>query len=139
MTTDDICALEVPAADNAVLFLWATVPMLLEALAVMRAWGFTYKSHCVWAKGRAGTGYWFRNAHELLLVGTRGSIPAPAPGQQYCSVIELPVGRHSEKPDGFVEMIEEMFPNIPAIELFARQPRIGWDAWGNEAASVAVP
>jgi N6-adenosine-specific RNA methylase IME4 len=138
MTTDDICALEVPAAEDAVLFLWATAPMLPEALAVMQAWGFAYKSHCVWAKDRAGTGYWFRNAHELLLVGTRGSVPAPAPGQQYGSVIELAVGRHSEKPAGFAEMIEEMFPNIPAIELFARQPRAGWDTWGNEA-QVGVP
>jgi N6-adenosine-specific RNA methylase IME4 len=85
MTTEQICALEIPAADNCALFLWATAPMLPEALAVMVAWGFTYKSHCIWAKDRLGTGYWFRNQHELLLVGTRGNIPAPAPGTQFPS------------------------------------------------------
>ncbi len=66
------------AADDCVLFLWATAPMLPQALDVMQAWGFTYRSGCVWAKTRPGTGYWFRNKHEHLLIGTRGKIPAPA-------------------------------------------------------------
>jgi N6-adenosine-specific RNA methylase IME4 len=134
MSLDDIVTMAVPAAPDCVLFLWATVPMLPEALAVMRAWGFTYKSHCAWVKDRMGTGHWFRNKHELLLVGTRGvGVPAPAPGEQYVSVIEAALGRHSEKPACFAEMIEEMFPHVPAIELFARGQRLGWDVWGNEA------
>ena len=123
----------VPAAEDAVLFLWATVPMLEPALQVMAVWGFEYKSHFVWVKDRIGTGYWNRNKHELLLVGTRGNIPAPAPGEQYASVIEACVGEHSAKPAAFAEMIEDMFPNLPAIEMFARGPRHGWDVWGNEA------
>jgi N6-adenosine-specific RNA methylase IME4/ParB-like chromosome segregation protein Spo0J len=131
---EDIKAMAVPAADDCVLFMWATAPMLPEALEVMTAWGFTYKSHCIWLKDRIGTGYWFRNEHELLLIGTRGSVPAPAPGQQYASVIEAPVTKHSAKPPHFAEMIEEMFPNVPAVELFARGQRLGWDVWGNEAA-----
>jgi N6-adenosine-specific RNA methylase IME4 len=125
--------MKVPAARNAVLFMWATVPMLLEALAVMKAWGFDYKSHFVWRKNKAGTGYWNRNQHELLLVGTRGHIPAPAPGDQYSSVIEAPRGPHSRKPDAFAEMIDELFPSSAGLELFARGPRLGWDTWGNEA------
>jgi N6-adenosine-specific RNA methylase IME4 len=87
-------------------------------------------------KDRTGTGFWFRNAHELLLVGTRGDLPAPAPGTQYASVIEAAVGEHSAKPAAFAEMIEEMFPSLPAVELFARGPRLGWDVWGNEAESA---
>jgi N6-adenosine-specific RNA methylase IME4 len=86
------------AADDCVLFLWATVPMLPDALRVMAAWGFEYKSHAIWKKDRIGTGYWFRNQHELLLVGTRGNIPAPAMGTQFESVIDAPVGKHSAKP-----------------------------------------
>jgi hypothetical protein len=74
--------LSVPAAKDCVLFLWATVPMLVEALAVMDAWGFRYCSNVAWIKDRAGTGYWFRNQHELLLVGTKGNVPCPAPGEQ---------------------------------------------------------
>lgn len=133
--TDAICARPVGdiAADDCCLFLWATVPMLPDALKVMAAWGFEYKSHCMWRKDRIGTGYWFRNAHELLLVGTRGNVPAPAMGTQFESVIDAPVGKHSEKPDQFYELIETYFPNLPKIELNARRARPGWDAWGNEA------
>jgi N6-adenosine-specific RNA methylase IME4 len=138
MSTDEICALEIPAADDCVLFLWATAPMLPEALAIMAAWGFAYKSHCIWQKDRLGTGYWFRNRHELLLVGTRGNIPAPAPGTQFASVIEAAVGAHSAKPALFAEMIEQMFPNAALLEMFARgAPRAGWTGWGNEAARAA--
>jgi N6-adenosine-specific RNA methylase IME4 len=125
------------AAKDAVLFMWATVPTLPQALEVMTAWGFQYKSHVIWSKNKIGTGYWFRNKHELLLVGTRGDIPAPAPGTQWPSVVEAPVGRHSAKPEVFAEMIESYFPNLPKIELNRRGPaRTGWDAWGNEAEDL---
>jgi N6-adenosine-specific RNA methylase IME4 len=138
MAVDDICALTVPAADDCVVFLWATVPMLPEALRVLDAWGFSYRSHFVWLKDRIGTGYWNRNQHELLLIGTRGDIPAPAPGEQFASVIEATVGAHSAKPAAFAEMIEEMFPHAALLEMFARAPRLGWDSWGNEAAREAA-
>lgn len=121
------------AADDAVLFLWATVPMLPQGLQVMAAWGFTYKSHLIWTKNRAGNGYWFRNRHELLLVGTRGNIPAPAMGTQFDSVIDAPLGAHSEKPDAFYDVIERYFPTLPKIELNARRARPGWTSWGLEA------
>jgi hypothetical protein len=65
------------AADDCALFLWATVPMLIEALAVMEAWNFAYKSHFVWVKNKIGNGYWNRGKHELLLIGTRGDPPTP--------------------------------------------------------------
>jgi N6-adenosine-specific RNA methylase IME4 len=136
LSVEGINILDVPAADDAVLFMWATVPMLPQALQLMELWGFDYKSHCVWVKDRPGTGFWFRNTHELLLVGTRGDLPAPAPGTQYASVIEAAVGEHSAKPAAFAEMIEELFPSLPAVELFARGPRLGWDVWGNEAESA---
>jgi N6-adenosine-specific RNA methylase IME4 len=137
ITLSDIKALRPPVADDAVLFLWATVPMLPQAFDVMAAWGFTYKSHAIWLKDKAGTGYWFRNRHELLLVGTRGDIPAPAPGEQYDSVIPAQVREHSVKPFHFTEMIEEMFPNQPRLEMFARGEAIaGWDRWGNEVRPI---
>lgn len=138
--TDDICARDVPsiAANDCVLFLWATAPMLLDALRVVEAWGFEYKTHMIWAKERSGaargTGYWFSGEHELLLVGTRGNVVAPAMGEQWRSVITARVGEHSEKPEVFLEMVEDYFPNVPKIELNRRGPaRPGWDAWGLEA------
>jgi N6-adenosine-specific RNA methylase IME4 len=120
------------AADDCSLFLWATVPMLPQALEVMGAWGFTYKSHFIWAKNRIGNGYWNRNKRELLLLGTRGNVPAPAPGAQFPSLIEAALGPHSVKPEAFYEIIERYFPSLPKI-LNARRTRAGWDAWGNEA------
>ncbi len=126
------------SADDCVLFVWATVPMLPHALEVMAAWGFKYVSNVAWVKNRGGTGYWFINKHELLLVGTKGNIPAPSPGTQYLSVIEADRGRHSEKPEAFAEMIEKYFPALPKIELNRRGPaRDGWDAWGAEAEAPA--
>ena len=144
------------AAKDAVLFLWATAPMLPQALEVMSAWGFAYKSQAIWRKAEAisladpvkgiqsgakvilGTGYWFRNGHELLLVGTRGDLPAPAMGNQWASILDAPPRRHSEKPTLFYELIEDYFPTLPKIELNARQARDGWDAWGNEAPEQAL-
>jgi N6-adenosine-specific RNA methylase IME4 len=138
-TLEVIKARDVPsiAAKDCVLFLWATAPMLPHALAVMEAWGSDYKSQVMWRKIRVGkqrgTGYWFINEHELLLVGTRGNVPAPAQGTQWPSVIDAPVGEHSEKPEIFLELIEAYFPNLPKIELNRRgSPRGGWFAWGNE-------
>jgi N6-adenosine-specific RNA methylase IME4 len=132
VTVDKLKAMTVPKAPTSILFLWATAPMLLEALAVMAAWGFAYKTHLVWAKDKVGTGYWARSRHELLLIGTRGDVPAPAMGLQPESVIEAPRGEHSVKPDEFRVIIEAMFPNCPRLEMFARTPREGWDSWGNE-------
>ncbi len=142
--TEVICARPVGsiAATDSVLFLWATSPMIKDALQVMEAWGFDYKSQCIWFKTRTGeargSGYWFTGEHEILLVGTRGNIPAPAPGTQWRSVFEAPVGEHSAKPEIFAEMIEAYFPNLPKIELNRRGPaRDGWMAWGNEAEETA--
>ena len=132
MALNDIKALPIPAADDCVLFLWAMVPLLPEALAVMSAWGFTYKSSSTWVKDKAGTGYWVRGIVEHLLIGRRGNVPAPAPGDQFPGVIEAPRGRHSEKPDIFAEHITRLFPNVPKLEMFARDKRDDWDVWGNE-------
>jgi N6-adenosine-specific RNA methylase IME4 len=118
------------AAKDCVLFLWATAPMLPEALDVMKVWGFKYKSHTVWLKDRIGTGYWFRNVHELLLVGTRGDTPAPAMGTQAPSAVSARLGAHSEKPEYFHALIEDYFPTLPKIELFANAWRPGWTSWG---------
>jgi N6-adenosine-specific RNA methylase IME4 len=84
-------------------------------------------------------GYWFRINHEILFVATRGSIPCPAPGENWGSVIDAPVEGHSVKPDKFYELIESYFPNLPKIELNARRARPGWDAWGLEAPESIPP
>jgi len=133
MSMFDMLELDLPAADDCVLFMWATVPMLPEALDLLAGWGFDYKSHICWIKDRQGTGYWTRNKHELLLIATKGKVPAPAMGTQPPSVIELPLGKHSEKPAFFADMISTLYPTTPKLEMFARVGRVGWDVIGNEA------
>ncbi len=127
LTVPEIRNLPIPAADHAVLFLWRTAPMLLHALSVAAAWGFTFKSELIWVKDRAGTGYWTRNMHEGLLIATRGQPPAPAPGTQSPSVLHAPATTHSTKPPAIYEMIERLYPTMPKVELFARIRRPGWD------------
>lgn len=137
--TEIIAARDVPSisAKDCVLFLWATNPMLPHALLVMAAWDFNYVSNYCWGKDKIGPGYWSREKHELLLIGTRGNIPCPSPGTQLDSLLMAPRGSHSAKPEIFLEMIEGYFPHLPKIELNRRGPaRPGWDAWGNEAETM---
>jgi len=133
MAVEEICALRVPAADNAVLYLWATAPKLLEALAVMKAWGFTYKTNAVWDKEILGMGYWFRGQHEIILVSTKGHFSPPEQSLRISSVFRNRRTAHSKKPDMFRDLIATWFPNAKRIELFARQAASGWDVWGNES------
>lgn len=137
MTTEEICKTEIPASKNAVLFLWATNPMLEDALTVMKAWGFKYKTNLCWIKkdqdvDQFSVGFWFRGQHELLLVGTKGEVMPPDEHNRFPSVIEAPRTEHSKKPDKVYEIIEKMFPNLKKIELFARKEREGWKPWGLE-------
>ena len=137
--TEVIADRDVPSisAKDCVLFLWATIPMLPHALVVMAAWGFDYKSHYVWGKDKQGTGYWNFEKHELLLIGTRGKIPCPAPGTQKESLRMSRRLKHSQKPEMFLEMIESWYPTLPKIELNRRGPaRKGWAAWGNESSPL---
>jgi N6-adenosine-specific RNA methylase IME4 len=134
MTLDELKRLEIPAADNAVLFLWAPPPKLPEALEVMKAWGFRYVTCAVWDKEKIGMGYWFRQQHELLLVGVKGNYSPPPPDKRFPSVIRSPRTEHSRKPEVVYELIEAMFPNARLLELFARRnDRPRWVAWGAEA------
>lgn len=137
MTEADICALDVAsiAAKDAVLFLWSPSPKLDVAMRVIEAWGFTYKTCGVWVKSQLGMGYYFRQRHELILIGVRGKLRTPIPSTRAASVINAPRRKHSQKPDELHAIIEAMYPEHAKIELFARAPRPGWDVWGNEEAT----
>ena len=137
MSHDELCALTVPAAEDAVLFLWATSPKLAEAIQVLEAWGFTYRTCAVWDKELLGMGYYFRQQHELLLVAARGSLPVPDPSTRPASVFRSKRGKHSAKPLLVYDLLESMYPTFTEedrIELFNRIDRPGWTGWGNEPA-----
>ncbi|MBT9370293.1 MT-A70 family methyltransferase [Rhizobium sp. CSW-27] len=140
MTTDEIVALfdeiGAPAKPDSVLFLWATNPMLPDALRVMAAWGFAYVHHWIWDKAIAGNGYWGRDRHELLLIGKRGRPVAPLMGTQPETVHREAKTDHSVKPAFFADTIDRLFPGIPKLEMFARSGRPGWTSWGHQAPAA---
>ena len=148
MSTADLCRLPVReiAARNAILFLWATSPMLPDALEVLAAWEFTYKGSIVWTKTTAagapsnGMGAWFRNRAEYLLFGIRGKVPALH--CQLPNVIAAPRGKHSAKPDAFWQVIETAIGGradlAPRLEMFCRgRARDGWTGWGDQCIDGA--
>ena len=132
MENSDIAKMKVPAKDNCVLFMWATSPKLLEALEVMKGWGFIYKTHAIWDKEKIGMGYWFRGQHELLMVGVKGKVSPPEASIRISSVIKEERSKHSRKPDCVAKYIELAFYNKSKIELFCREPREGWYSYGNQ-------
>jgi N6-adenosine-specific RNA methylase IME4 len=138
MSLDDIKVLPVAdiALDDCVLFMWATSPKLAEAMEVLEAWEFNYRTLAVWDKKKIGLGYFFRQQHELLLVAIRGNPPRPPPANRVPSLFAFPRGKHSEKPAEVYEIIERMYPKLPKIELFARARRAGWEARGNQSAAT---
>lgn len=132
MTLEDIKALDVPAAENSVLLMWATAPKIKEALDVIEAWGFEYKTQSIWDKGKLGMGYWFRGQHEILLIATKGKYSPPIPENRFSSVYKEDRTAHSKKPLFYYDMIKTMFPDSKRIELFSRKAIEGFDNWGNE-------
>lgn len=120
--------------DNSILFLWATAPLLPEALDVMTMWGFKYKTHIIWDKVNIGMGYWVRGQHEILLIGTHGNPKTPLPQNRVSSIFKSIRGKHSEKPKALYFILEKMSEE-PRIELFARDHIMGWTTWGDECAN----
>jgi len=123
------------ANKDCLLWLWATNPMLPEALDVMRAWGFKYKTAGHWSKKTKGgkqafgTGYVLRCAGEPFLIGTIGK---PKTSKSVRSVIEGPIREHSRKPEESYAAAEILIPHAKRADLFSRQQRDGWDSWGNQ-------
>lgn len=135
MPYEKILELQVPAADDAVCFVWAPASFVHKALGVLKAWGFEYRTTMVWVKDHIGLGQWVRARHEFLFIGTRGDIKTPADADKPDSVLEYPRREHSQKPDEVYEIVERMFPELRKIELFARNEREGWSSWGDELNS----
>lgn len=143
MSFAEIAALPVGpiALPRSHLYLWTPNALLPEALGIMEAWGFTYKTNIVWYKVRKdggpdgrGVGFYFRNVTELLLFGVKGSLRTLAPGRSQVNVVVTRKEEHSRKPDSVYSLVQACSPG-PYIELFARQRVDGWDQWGNEVDS----
>lgn len=142
MTFSEIMELPIPeiTCDTAHLYLWVPNAILPDGLAVMKAWGFTYKSNIVWHKIRKdggpdgrGVGFYFRNVTELILFGVKGkNARTLAPGRRQVNFIATRKREHSRKPDEQYKIITDCSPG-PYLELFARGKWPGWSVWGNES------
>jgi N6-adenosine-specific RNA methylase IME4 len=128
------------------LYLWVPNAMLPDGLAVMKAWGFSYKSNIVWHKLRKdggsdgrGVGFYFRNVTELILFGVRGRKARTFdPGRSQVNMLGARKREHSRKPDEQYDLIESCSPG-PFLELFGRGTRKGWTTWGNQADGGYAP
>jgi N6-adenosine-specific RNA methylase IME4 len=145
---DDILTLPVAdlCEDVAHLYLWVPNALLPEGLAVLKGWGFAYKSNLVWHKVRKdggsdgrGVGFYFRNVTELILFGVRGrNARTLGPARSQVNMIASRKREHSRKPDEQYQLIEACSPG-PYLELFGRGIRAGWSTWGNQAGDKYVP
>lgn len=124
------------AADDCLLFMWATWPHLDQALRLGTGWGFQYvHTPFIWDKERLNPGFYTMTQTEPVLCFKRGRIPQPRGSRNERQVIRSPRGRHSEKPREVQDRIARMFPTQRKLEMFAREVYAGWDAWGDEVKS----
>ena len=132
MSIEELCDMEIPAADNAALFMWATSPLTMsqEAFQVVNAWGFEAKACYVWDKVKHNVGHYNSVRHEFLLICIKGTMPHI--DKLYDSVESIERTKHSEKPEYFRQIIDKMYPEGKRIELFARKKVEGWDCYGND-------
>jgi N6-adenosine-specific RNA methylase IME4 len=144
MSIDGIASLPVGALaeDDAHLYVWAVNQFLVEAYAVVNAWGFRPATLLTWAKAPRGLGMGgaFANTTEFVIFARRGSLAhrtrLPTTWWQWKRPYENGVPAHSKKPDGFLDIVEQVSPG-PYVELFARRARFGWDYWGDQSLGTA--
>jgi len=126
------------STQNSILFLWVTMPSLVEGIELIEKWGFEYKTTgFVWIKKNKvsdsffwGMGHWTRANAELCLIATRGKPKRIA--KNIHQIVYSPVETHSKKPDEIRKRIVMLMGDLPRIELFARETKEGWDSFGNE-------
>ncbi len=140
MSFEEIAALPIEklTSEQSHLYLWCPNALLLEALSIMKVWGFDYKTNIVWYKVRKdggpdgrGVGFYFRNVTELLLFGSKGRLRTLKPGRTQVNIVIARKTEHSRKPEAMYDLIQRCSPG-PYLELFARERVPGWVQWGNE-------
>lgn len=154
MTEAEICAINVPSvcADDCVMALWCPGTHFASGLRVLQTWGFTYKQNAVWVKilpngasrlvkgeikslrelTKIGMGRMFRQCHETILMGVRGTSSKMIKDRSVRSVIFAENPAHSQKPEALQDCLEAMFPDGGKLEMFARRVRPNWTCVGNE-------
>lgn len=151
MTTAQLCSMDVQRVagkGSCVLLMWTTCITLLEAQAVMRAWGFQYCTvFLVWVKRQKtgkpvfGVGHHTRSNAEFMLIGRKGPIVQLYDHTERVNasqILDTKTGKpkHSEKPPDARRLVEKLFPNTVRAELFTRHAHHGWEGFGNQAGKL---
>lgn len=129
MSFAQLAALEIPATDDCVFWLWTTNAFMHDAYHLLEVWDFEPKTILTWFKGKKGFAYWLFGETEHCLLAKRGSPVINHTGQSTALFVEKKA--HSQKPDEFFELVEEFCPGRK-LEMFARKERPNWSVWGNE-------
>jgi len=139
MSFDEIRALDIPALDESIMFMWGTANLLDQQIGVLKDWGYRYVTNWDWWKdedregNHHGQGHWSYGDHEHILIGRKGTRPGPPPVDlRRSSVWGSPRRGHSVKPDELYAYIHSCYPTLPKLDMFARTIRPGWDGWGNQ-------
>ncbi len=137
MSTEEICALPVArhAEASCLLWLWTTNAFMRQVFVCLDAWGFQEKTILTWVKDRMGVGDWLRGRSEHCILAVRGKPLVMLTNQT--TVLEAPLREHSRKPEAFYALVEALCPGTK-LEMFAREARDGWQAWGAEAPASAA-
>lgn len=141
MSLDEMKALDIHSISekNSALFMWVTDSHLKQGIELMESWGFKYKTIAfIWKKitNKGNTcatiGAWTMKNCEICLFGTKGNMLQYKKANNIFQLIEAERTINSKKPNEARNRILDIFPNVPKIELFAREKKDGWDVWGNE-------
>ncbi|AVH63719.1 MT-A70 family methyltransferase [Nostoc sp. 'Peltigera membranacea cyanobiont' N6] len=151
MRTEEILALPIPelcGSNGCILWLWFTNNHMIEAAHCLETWGFELKTILTWekvtkdnTKTHLGVGHWLRNSTEHCALAVRGNVKAFAGRTltNQSSILHSPRREHSRKPEQFFELVEKLCPDMTKLEMFARESRVGWDCWGDEALKFDQP
>lgn len=135
MELHDIAAMKIPAADDCVLWLWTTHKFMRHAFPLLDRWGFTERAIVTWAKDRMGLGRWLRSQSEFCIMASRGQPVINLTNQT--TVLHGPMREHSRKPDEFYTMVDALCVGRK-LDFFSREPREGWEQFGNDTQRFAV-
>lgn len=136
LTQDELKAIELPAADNCVLFLWTTHKFIWDAKELLDHWHFDYRCMLVWNKQKLGTGNLIRMQCEFCLIGLKGK-PVFKDVHNIRDLIDEPRREHSRKPDAFYQLVDELCAGRK-LDYFSRQQREGWTTYGNDTEKFSV-
>jgi len=129
MSLEEIAAIELPAAENCILWLWTTHKFMRHSFGLLDKWGFRDVAILTWCKDKMGLGSWLRSQSEFCIMAVKGSPKVNLTNQT--TVLYAPMREHSRKPDEFYVMVDDLCVGYK-IDWFSREPREGWSQFGND-------